>query len=71
MKRLDKSETSTVYLQVRVTPEERDDIKALAEYSSPPHKEAEGYSAMLRRLAREERKRLRALGLRPPLKPRA
>jgi hypothetical protein len=71
VKRTDQKQASTRYLHVRVTPEEEGEIKALAEYASPPHKETEAYSEMFRRLVREERKRLKALGLRPPLKPRA
>jgi hypothetical protein len=50
--RPDKSEPSTSYIQIRLTPEERDRIKGLAHYRQ------QSVSDMLREFAETERDRL-------------
>ena len=61
-RRNDQKETSTVLVNLRLTPEERDEWKALARYLQA------SMSDLMRRLQREERARLVAQGLRPPKK---
>jgi len=58
------TQASTVLWQIRVTEEEDDCAKALAEYH------AESFSDYVRRLITEDRQRLVDAGLRPPRKPR-
>lgn len=63
-KRPDVHAASKVLWQVRVTRDEDDRAKALAEYLE------ETFSDMVRRLINAERRRLYDEGSRPPLKPR-
>jgi predicted DNA binding CopG/RHH family protein len=63
-RRMDQKQASTVLLNLRVTPEERDEIKATARYLGLP------YSDYLRKLHKERRAALIAQGLRPPKTPR-
>jgi hypothetical protein len=55
---------STILWQIRVTQDEDERAKALAEY------EEVSFSDFVRKLITEYRKRLNEQGLRPPLKPR-
>jgi len=63
-KRPDVPVPSKVLWQVRVTRDEDERAKALAEYLG------ESFSDMVRRLITSERRRLYDEGSRPPLKPR-
>lgn len=63
-RRPETSSTSTVLWQVRVTRDEDQRAKALAEY------EELTFSDFVRRLINEHRKRLVESGKRPPTKPR-
>ncbi len=58
-------QNSSVLLNIRVTPEEADEIKGLAYYLRVP------YSEMLRTLAKDKRRQLLDEGKRPPLRPPA
>jgi cell division protein ZapA (FtsZ GTPase activity inhibitor) len=62
VRRLTTNDASTIKMQLRVTPEERDEIRALARYLNS------SMSDLLRRLLAEERRRLIDQGLRPPRK---
>lgn len=62
---------STVNWQIRVTRDEDDRAKALADYeNSAMGKVAESFSDMVRRLINAERRRFQDAGFRPPLKPK-
>jgi hypothetical protein len=70
-RRPDTSSPSTIPWQIRVTREEDDRAKALAEYRNDAvGKPAESFSDMVRRLINAERQRIVDAGFRPPLKPK-
>jgi len=62
VRRLTTDDPSTIKMQLRVTPEERDEIRALARYLQL------SMSDLFRKLLAEERRRLIDQGLRPPRK---
>lgn len=62
MKRLTTDDPSTIKMQYRVTPEERDEHRALARYLK------KSLSDLIRELIAEKRQRLVEQGLRPPRK---
>lgn len=62
---------STIPWQIRVTKDEDERAKALAEYRNDAvGKPAETFSDMVRRLINAERQRIVDAGYRPPIKPR-
>lgn len=63
-RRVGQTTASSIKMQIRVTAEERDEWKALAEYCETD------MSGLIRRLIADERARLLADGKRPPKRPR-